>query len=213
MIIEVSNASKYIGKNCVLSNINLRLCSGNIYGFHGPNGSGKTMLMRLILGLIRPTTGSVKIDKKVLGKDMDFPPSVGMMLENPAFLPEYTGIDNLKLISTTNGKASIDQITQVIEAVGLDLCDKRKVRKYSLGMKQRLGIAAAIMGQPELIILDEPTNALDDSGVQQVCTLIQNERNRGALIIIACHNTELLKSLADTIYYLNNGKVEAQFTK
>lgn len=207
MEITITNASKCIGKNTILTDVNMKLSSGNIYGFQGPNGSGKTMLMRLIVGLIRPSSGTICVDGKILGRDMDFPPSVGMLLENPAFLLEYTGFANLKLFADINKRVTTEQIRQVMTDIGLDPSDKRKVRKYSLGMKQRLGIAAAIMGGPDLIVLDEPTNALDDAGVQQVCTLIRNQADQGALILLSCHNKALLESLADQIYCINGGKV------
>lgn len=208
MKIQVKNASKIIRGIDILKNVELELESGRIYGLQGPNGGGKTMLMRLISGLIRPTSGQVWIDGKLLGKDMDFPPSLGLLLENPAFLPGYTGLRNLELLAQLQGRVSTEQIRQTISDVGLTPEDKRKYRKYSLGMKQRLGIAAAIMEQPELILLDEPTNALDESGVAQIVELIRRERNRGALIIMSCHDATLLENICDVIFNVAEGKVE-----
>lgn len=208
MVININNATKYIKKALILDNVTLEFHSGRIYGLQGPNGSGKTMLMRLACGLIRPTSGAVYIDGKKLGKDMDFPGSLGLLIENPAFLPNYTGLKNLELLAAIQKRVGLEEVRQAIRDAGLDPDDKRKFRKYSLGMKQRLGIAAAIMERPELILLDEPTNALDDQGVTQICELIRRERERGALILLACHDAKILEGLADEIYTVYDGKVE-----
>ncbi len=207
MEIIVKSATKYIKKALILDDVNIQLTGGKIYGLKGPNGSGKTMLMRLLCGLIRPTSGEVWIDGKKLGKDMDFPESVGLLIENPAFLPNYTGYENLELLAQIRGKIGAEQICQSLLEVGLDPHDPRRYRKNSLGMKQRLGIAAAIMEQPDLLIVDEPTNALDDSGVEQICTILRRERERGALVVIACHDSLLLETLSDEIYKIYEGKV------
>jgi ABC-2 type transport system ATP-binding protein len=207
MEIIVKSATKYIKKALILDDVNIQLTGGKIYGLKGPNGSGKTMLMRLLCGSIRPTSGEVWIDGKKLGKDMDFPESVGLLIENPAFLPNYTGYENLELLAQIRGKIGAEQICQSLLEVGLDPDDPRKYRKYSLGMKQRLGIAAAIMEKPDLLIVDEPTNALDDSGVEQICTILRRERERGALVVIACHDSLLLETLSDEIYKIYEGKV------
>ncbi len=207
MEIIVKSATKYIKKALILDDVNIQLTGGKIYGLKGPNGSGKTMLMRLLSGLIRPTSGEVWIDGKKLGKDMDFPESVGLLIENPAFLPNYTGYENLELLAQIRGKIGAEEICQSLMEVGLEPDDPRKYRKYSLGMKQRLGIAAAIMEKPDLLIVDEPTNALDDSGVEQICTILRRERERGALVVIACHDSLLLETLSDEIYKIYEGKV------
>ena len=207
MEIIVKSATKYIKKALILDDVNIQLTGGKIYGLKGPNGSGKTMLMRLLCGLIRPTSGEVWIDGKKLGKDMDFPESVGLLIENPAFLPNYTGYENLELLAQIRGKIGAEQICLSLLEVGLEPHDPRKYRKYSLGMKQRLGIAAAIMEKPDLLIVDEPTNALDDSGVEQICTILRRERERGALVVIACHDSLLLQTLSDEIYKIYEGKV------
>ena len=207
MEIIVKSATKYIKKALILDDVNIQLTGGKIYGLKGPNGSGKTMLMRLLCGLIRPTSGEVWIDGKKLGKDMDFPESVGLLIENPAFLPNYTGYENLELLAQIRGKIGAEEICQSLLEVGLEPDDPRKYRKYSLGMKQRLGIAAAIMEKPDLLIVDEPTNALDDSGVEQICTILRRERERGALVVIACHDSLLLQTLSDEIYKIYGGKV------
>lgn len=208
MKIQVKNATKLIKGAVILKNVELELEGGRVYGLQGPNGGGKTMLMRLISGLIRPTRGQVIIDGKLLGKDMDFPPSMGLLIENPAFLPGYTGLKNLELLAQLQGRVQTEQLRQTLADVGLESDDKRKYRKYSLGMKQRLGIAAAIMEQPNLILLDEPTNALDEKGVAQICELIRRERNRGALIVMSCHDAAILESISDEIFTVAEGNVE-----
>lgn len=212
MKIEVVNADKYIKKSLILKGVNLTLEGGKIYGLQGPNGGGKTMLMRLLCGLIRPTEGKVLIDGKRLGTDMDFPDSLGLLIENPAFLSNYTGLQNLCLLARLRNRVGETQLRQTLTDVGLSPDDKRKYRKFSLGMKQRLGIAAAVMEQPELILLDEPTNALDDRGVEQICDLIRRERDRGALIVLACHDANVLESLGDEIFYVHDGLVERKGT-
>lgn len=208
MNIQIKNCSKKIKGTTVLQNINLELSGATVYGLQGPNGSGKTMLMRLISGLIRPTSGSIIIDGKTLGKDFDFPPSMGLLLENPEFLSEYTGIINLKLLANIQGRIGQEEISQALLKVGLSPEDKRKYRKYSLGMKQRLGIAAAIMERPDLILLDEPTNSLDEKGTEQICELIRAECHRGALIVLASHDSKVIERVADEIYVVNSGCVQ-----
>lgn len=208
MIIRTKNATKYIRGALILDEVNVEFESGKIYGLQGPNGSGKTMLMRLVGGLIRPTSGEVYIDENKLGQSIDFPTSMGLLIENPAFLPNYTGLKNLELLAGIKGNVSLEQLRQTIRDVGLNPDDKRKYRKYSLGMKQRLGIAAAIMEKPDLILMDEPTNALDDTGVEQICQLLRRERDRGALILMACHDAAILEQMSDEIYTIYEGKVE-----
>ncbi|MBQ7345412.1 MAG: ATP-binding cassette domain-containing protein, partial [Oscillospiraceae bacterium] len=202
MKIEVKNVTKYIKKALILKDVQIQLESGKIYGLQGPNGGGKTMLMRLLCGLIRATEGEVLIDGKRLGVDMDFPESLGLLIENPSFLPNYTGLENLELLAQLQGRTDREQIRATLSDVGLSPDDKRKYRKYSLGMKQRLGIASAIMERPELILLDEPTNALDDSGLEQISELICRERDRGALIVIASHDADLMERLSDEVFYI-----------
>lgn len=183
--IEVKNLCKTINKNMVLDNINLHMVSGQVYGFQGINGSGKTMLMRALIGLIHPTSGTILIDQKELGKDMDFPKSIGFLLENPTFLDMYSGPDNLRLLAGVDNNISADMINKeidsLIEEVGLKSARNKKYKKYSLGMKQRLGIAAAVLGNPDIVVLDEPTNALDDDGKDMVKRIVKMQKERGAL--------------------------------
>lgn len=210
MEITIENVSKSIKGVPILTDISLNLCGGMVYGLQGPNGSGKTMLMRLIAGLIRPTSGLVKINEKVLGREIDFPSSMGLLIESPAFLPNYTGIKNLELLASIQNRIHIQQIRQTLAYVGLDPDDGRKVRKYSLGMKQRLGIAAAVMEQPDLILLDEPTNALDTEGLDQISELICRERRRGALIVLASHDVAVLERVSDKVFTIREGSIIKQ---
>ena len=191
----------------------MKLVSGNIFGFQGINGSGKTMLMRLICGLIYPTKGEIIIDGKRLGKEITFPQSVGLLLENPAFLDSYTGYENLEMLASIKNIITREEIHEAITSVGLDPLDKRKYKKFSLGMNQRLGIAAAIMEKPDILILDEPTNSLDSSGVSLVKTIIAKERERGAIIILACHDLPVLQDVSDEIFLLEQGKITAHLYK
>ena len=207
MKVELKNVSKRLNDVTVLEDISLTLESGTIYGLKGKNGCGKTMLMRMMAGLIYPTSGTVSIDGEILHKDIATPRSIGVLIENPAFLPGYTGQRNLELLAGLTGKADRTQIAKTMNRVGLDPNDKRTYRKYSLGMKQRLGIACALMECPDLILLDEPINAIDEKGVPKIWEALQEEKQRGALIVLACHDTEELTSLADQIITIEEGKI------
>ena len=206
MSIEFKNVSKKLGNNIVINNVNIEIKKGIVTGLKGINGSGKTMMMRLIAGLIYATKGEVIIDGKVLGKDISFPPSIGLMLENPAFLPSYNGFDNLKMLASIKGEIKDEKIDEVLETVGLAAIDK-KYRKYSLGMKQRLGIAAAIMEEPDIILLDEPTNSLDASGQEMVKEIVAKEKESGATVILSCHDSALLESMCDEIFNIEVGEI------
>lgn len=207
MAIEFKKVTKSIKKNTVINNVSLIIESGKITGLQGINGSGKTMMMRLIGGLIKATDGDVIIDGKIIGKDIDFPESLGMMLENPAFLNSYEGFHNLKLLADINGIISDSDIYESINRVGLDDAKNKKYKKYSLGMKQRLGIAAAVMESPDIILLDEPTNSLDADGVEMVKRIVKEEKARGATIVISCHDATVLNEISDVIYTIESGKI------
>jgi len=208
MYIEVNNLTKIISGNTILNNINLRMEQGKIYGLKGKNGSGKTMFMRAICGLILPTEGQVVIDGKVLGKDISFPPSLGALIESPGFIGSYSAYKNLKILADIQGKIGEERIRESISLVGLDPDDRKKFRKYSLGMKQKLGIAAAIMENPEIIILDEPINALDEKSVDIVRDILRKHRDDGALILISCHDSEELEYLSDEIFIVESGNIK-----
>lgn len=213
MNIKISHVSKIIKNNPVIKDISMELQSGAVYGFKGINGSGKTMLMRLISGLIRPSQGEISMNGKILGKDISFPNSIGVFLENPAFLDAYSGFNNLKLLASIKSVASDDDIRNTLLRVGLDPDSNKKYKKYSLGMKQRLGIAAAIMEKPEIVILDEPTNSLDEDGVDLVKHIVRNEKEHGALVIVSCHDEEILKGMSDEVFLLEQGRLIGHITE
>ena len=207
MELIVTNISKKIKRNVILSNISLHLKSGNIYGFVGPNGSGKTMLFRALSGLMKVDSGEIRLDEKVLKKDIDILPNLGIILENAGLYPEFTGMENLEMLAKVNKKVQREEIENTIRRVGLNPADKRLYRKYSLGMKQRIVIAQAIMEQPDILMLDEPTNALDENGIDKIRHIILEEKERGTLILIASHNKEDITLLADQVFYINNGSL------
>lgn len=213
MNIKISHVSKTIKNNPVIKDISMGLQSGAVYGFKGINGSGKTMLMRLISGLIRPSQGEISMNGKILGKDISFPNSIGVFLENPAFLDAYSGFNNLKLLASIKSVASDDDIRNTLLRVGLDPDSNKKYKKYSLGMKQRLGIAAAIMEKPEIVILDEPTNSLDEDGVDLVKHIVRNEKERGALVVVSCHDEGILKGMSDEVFLLEQGRLIGHITE
>ncbi len=207
MHIDIQHFTKRIDGTVVLDDISLQMESGKIYGFQGKNGSGKSMLMRAICGLIHPTEGSIKIDEKLMGTDISFPESAGILIENPGFISSYSGLQNLKLIASIKRQVKEEYIKELMERFHLDPADKKAYRKYSLGMKQKLGIIAAIMEMPELIILDEPMNGLDEESIEILKDMILELKEKGKLIILSCHDSEELLYLADEIFNLKNGKL------
>ena len=213
MKVVLDNVTKKIGPSIIIDQINLELCNENVYGFQGINGCGKTMLMRLIAGLIYPTEGKVLVDGKVLRGENSFPDSMGLLIENPAFLGGYSGLQNLNLLAEINNRITFQDVKETLSRVGLDPEDKKKYKKYSLGMKQRLGIACAIMERPEIIILDEPFISLDEAGVDMLKGIIKEERERGALIILACHDYDILADLADEIFRITAGRITKHLKK
>lgn len=208
MKLIAENVTKYIGKKEILKDINLTMEAGHIYGFIGKNGSGKTMLFRALSGLMHISSGEIRLDNQVLHKDIKVLPSLGIIIENAGLYPELTGLNNLRLLAKINRKIGDTEIYNAIRRVGLDPDDKRPFRKYSLGMKQRIIIAQAIMESPDIIMLDEPTNALDIEGIDEIRNIIMEEKERGALILIASHNTDDITLLADTVYSICNGLIE-----
>lgn len=205
--IIINNLTKEIKGEKILDNVNIELESGKIYGFVGYNGSGKSMLFKAICGLIKPTEGYVKIEDMILGKDISFPRNIGVLIEEPGFIPSHTGFNNLKILADIQGKISDDQIKESLNIVGLDPNNKKLVKKYSLGMKQKLGIAQAIMENPEILILDEPMNALDLESVKKIRNLLLELKKKGKTILIASHNKEDIELLSDKIFMLDKGRV------
>ncbi len=190
MKVRIENVTKKIKGVTILDNVSCEFEGGKIYGITGANGSGKTMLLRLIAGLIKADSGCVYIDDKILKKDIDHPENIGVLIENPNFWKRYTGMETLKLLADIRKQATEDDIKNALVRAGLEPSDKRVVRKYSLGMRQKLGIAQAIMEKPDILLLDEPTNALDKKSVEQVRKIIHEEAERGAIVIIASHNPQ-----------------------
>lgn len=207
MQVELRHLTKKIKGVTVLADISYAFQGGCIYGLSGKNGCGKTMMMRSIAGLIYPSSGSVLIDGKELGKDISFPESLGLLIENPAFLASYTGFENLRILAKVQGDVSDEEIRNTLQKVGLDPEDKRKYYKYSLGMRQRLGIAAAIMGEPKVILLDEPINAIDADGVNEIRDVVRGLVHEDRVIIIACHDKEEMDYMADTVIQMSEGHI------
>lgn len=206
--IEVKNVTKTIKGNHILENINLNLEKGNIYGFVGRNGSGKTMLFRTICGLIRPTSGEVVVDGKIISKDIDFPESCGVILETPGFWDNHTGLECLENIASIKSIINEDIIVSWMLKLGLDPKDRRTFKKYSLGMKQKLALVQALMESPDLIILDEPTNGLDEESVNSLKKILKEEKQRGATILMASHNRTDIEELSNKIFKIDCGKIK-----
>lgn len=204
-MIQVKDVSLTIKKTEILKNITVEFEKGKIHGLIGRNGSGKTMLMKCICGFVKPTEGTIIVNGKQVGKDCDFPDSVGMIIETPGFIPYYPGYKNLKLLADLRKKITGEQVKEAMERVGLDPELKRHVRKYSLGMRQRLGLAQAIMEDPELLILDEPMNGLDKEGVADMRRYLLDLKKQGKTILIASHSTEDIEVLCDTVWEMDKG--------
>lgn len=205
--IIIEHVSKKYGDNMVLDDICINFESGKIYGLVGRNGCGKTMLMKCICGFVKPSTGRVVVNGKEVGKDIDVPDDIGIIIENPGFISNYSGYKNLKLLASVNGKIKKEEIEKYMEAVGLDPKSKKHVGKYSLGMRQKLGIAQAIMERPCIIILDEPMNGLDNKSVESVRQLLKKVAKEDTLIILASHNQEDIDALCDIVYHMDEGKI------
>lgn len=204
-MVEIKNYCKSIKSRPILNNVSYNFEYDKIYGIYGHNGSGKTMLLRAIAGLLVPDSGSVVIDGKVLHKDMSFPPSIGIVIENMNLLPQYNAFDNLKILGKIKKTATDEDIKTALERVGLK--SDLKVKKFSLGMKQRLNIAQAVFEKQKIILLDEPTNALDNDGVQLIYKLLKEEKERGALVVITTHHKEDLEEVCDVVLKMTEGEL------
>lgn len=207
-MIQVHNVDLIIKKTHILQGVSVSFEKGKIHGLIGRNGSGKTMLMKCICGFVKPTSGEIIVAGKRIGKDCDFPDNTGIIIETPGFIPYYSGYKNLKLLADLHGKITNDDIRKTMEQVGLDPDLKRHVRKYSLGMRQRLGLAQAIMENPDLLILDEPMNGLDKDGVADMRQYLLNLKEQGKTILIASHSAEDIDILCDTVCEMDKGKLE-----
>lgn len=206
-MIEFKDVSKRLKTNLVLDHINYTFEEGKVYGLYGENGSGKTMMLRAAAGLIVPSEGDIVCDGKKLHRDISFPDNTGIVIENMELLPRFTAEENLRILAKIRKTATDKDITDALEAVGLAPKGGKKVKKFSLGMKQRLNIAQAVFEKQNVILLDEPTNALDQEGVKQIYRLIRREKERGALIIIATHHKEDLTEMCDVILRMSRGKL------
>ena len=204
-ILEIENVTKLYGTAAVLQDINLEIRRGSIHGLVGRNGSGKTMLLKCICGLVPVTSGEIRWEGKVIGKDVEKPDRMGALIEGPGFLEDYNAMWNLRFLRELQGKADPEVLKQAIRTVGLNPDDRKKVGKYSMGMKQRLGIAQAIMEDPDVIILDEPMNGLDNAGVREMRELFKSLRAQGKTIIMASHNREDIDELCDNVYEMDAG--------
>ena len=201
-MIEIENLTKTFGTQTVILDVSGIFYPGKIYGFVGRNGSGKTVLMK-----IKPTSGTIKVNGKQVGKEIDIPDDIGAIIETPGFLPEYSAFQNLKLMAMIRGKITSERIRETIKLVGLDPDSKKHVGKYSLGMRQRLGIAQAIMEDPQILLLDEPLNGLDNEGVEEMRNVLLKQKEQGKLIIIASHSKEDIDILCDEIFRFDHGKI------
>lgn len=204
-VIEVKNVVKHWGDNTVLKSVDLEVERSEIVGIIGHNGSGKTVLMKCICGFITPDSGEITVSGKRIGKDIDIPKNIGLIIESPGFLPNFSGFSNLWQLARIRGKISKEDVRGVIKKVGLDPDEKKHVGKYSLGMKQRLGIAQAIMENPDVLILDEPMNGLDKNGAEDIRELLLQLKDNGKAMIIASHNSVDIDVLCDKVFEIHKG--------
>ena len=203
--IKVENVSKDFAQERVLRSVTREFESGLIHGIVGNNGSGKTVLMKCICGFLVPTEGKITVNGQIVGKDVDFPGNMGLIIEMPGFLPNVSGVKNLEILASLNKKIGLSEIAEAIRTVGLDPKLNKPVGKYSLGMRQRLGIAQAIMEDPKLLILDEPLNGLDKHGVAEMRALIKSLKAKGKTILLASHNQADIDELCDTVCEMDAG--------
>lgn len=211
--IQVKHLVKSFKTATVLNDISLNFERGKIHGLIGRNGSGKTMLLKCMCGFVIPTSGEITINGKRIAKDIDVPDDIGIIIEAPGFLPNYDAYHNLKFLAMIKNKIGKEEILTAIKRVGLDPDSKKKVGKFSLGMRQRLGIAQALMEDPEILLLDEPMNGLDNHGVDEIRKLLLNLREEGKTILIASHGKEDIEILCDTVHEMDHGKIISEIIK
>ena len=205
VMISVEHVSLTIGTAQILRDVSAQFEEGQIHGIVGRNGSGKTMLMKCICGFIRPDSGKILLDRKQVGRDVDFPPDLGLLIETPGFVPYYSGLKNLELLAAINRRASKERLNVCMEQLGLGDAKNKRVSKYSMGMRQRLGIAQAIMEDPQLLILDEPLNGLDEQGVEDIRALLLELKGQGKTILLSSHNREDIDLLCDSVCKMAGG--------
>lgn len=211
-MIELNNISKNIKGESILKNINLKLYEGKVYGFQGRNGSGKTMLFRAITGLIGVDSGSVIVNGLKLN-NYYFAKDVGLLLENPGFLPYLSGKKNLQMIASLRNVIDDARIDEILKLVGLYDAKDKAFGKYSLGMKQRLALGQAIMEYPKILVLDEPTNAIDDQGIRVLKDIVKEEKEKSTIVLIASHEKEIIDDLADEIFLMKDGEIREHIIK
>lgn len=204
-MIQIQNLTKVYGKQIVLSNVSVKMGGGLIYGLVGVNGSGKTTLMRCICGFTHPTSGTIYVNGDEIGRDVDFPRKTGIIIETPGFLPHYSGLRNLMILAGVSHGADRARAEQVMNMVHLDSSDRKPVGQYSLGMRQRLGIAQAIMENPNILILDEPFNGLDQSGMEEIHTLFEVLKEKGKTILLASHSATDISRACDVVFEIKDG--------
>lgn len=207
-MIEIRNLSKSFGNTPVLKDVNLKFEEGHIYGFNGRNASGKSVLFKMICGFLKPTAGTISIDGKIIGKDIDFPEKCGIIIETPGFIDDITGFKNLKILASIKNEIDDNKIKETMKLVGLDPQDKKAVKKYSLGMRQKLALAQAIMEDPSILILDEPMNSMDVESVEIVREILLALKKSGVIILVSSHIKDDLEILCDEIYTIKDGLIE-----
>ncbi len=212
-MISVKNVNLTLSKNQVLKDVSASFEAGKIHGLIGRNGSGKTMLMKCICGFVGVTDGEIVVDGKRVGRDIDFPEDMGIIIETPGFIPYYSGYKNLKLIAGLNNKIGRDKILETMKQVGLDPKLRRHVRKYSLGMRQRLGLAQAMMEDPKILIMDEPFNGLDKEGVEEMREYLLGYKQQGKTILLSSHSAEDISVLCDTVCEMEKGRLCKKMSK
>jgi ABC-2 type transport system ATP-binding protein len=206
--IEINHVTKKFGDDIVLDDINVAMEEGKVYGISGNNGSGKTVFMKCICGFLPVTQGTIQVNGKIIGKEIDFPESIGVIIETPGFLTNLSGMRNLEILAGLRRRITRTEIRSAIEKAGLDPDLKKSVSKYSLGMRQRLGIAQAIMENPDFLILDEPFNGLDKHGVKDIRRLLLELKEQGKTILLASHNSEDIRILCDKVYEMDGGRIQ-----
>ena len=206
--IEIEHVTKKFGEDVVLDDIHMRMEGGRVYGIAGNNGSGKTVFMKCICGFLPVTSGRIRVAGKTIGAEADFPESIGVIIETPGFLTNLSGLRNLEILAGLKGKISRKDVREAMRRAGLDPDLKKAVSKYSLGMRQRLGIAQAIMEDPEFLILDEPFNGLDKHGVRDIRELLLELKRRGKTILLASHNGEDIRILCDRVFEMDGGRIQ-----
>lgn len=206
-VIQLDAVSKKIHDRLILEDVSLDVPTGAIYGIRGPNGAGKSMLLRIVCGLVIPTSGTVRVFSQMIGKDREFPDHTGALIDAPGFLPHHSGRRNLELLAMIRRQIGPDEVRAAIRRVGLDPDDRRPVRQYSTGMRQRLGLAQAIMEHPKLLVLDEPTRGIDVQGVEDVHRLLKNLKEEGVTILLTSHDEVETRLLCDEVFLLEAGRL------